>query len=148
MDRLETPCVPVSWGELLDKITILEIKRARIAAPEARANVEKEYRLLHAIGERVLARQPIGALFEALRRVNEELWEIEDAIREQEALGRFSAAFVELARSVYRKNDTRAHIKRDINNLLGSALVEEKSYADFAASSTDPAGRLIAEPAH
>ncbi|SFR77731.1 DUF6165 family protein [Sphingomonas jatrophae] len=124
----ETPLVPVSWGELLDKVTILEIKRARLTSAEARANVEREHRLLHAAAAPALAAEGIAALMDDLRGVNETLWEIEDAIREEEAAGRFGDAFIRLARSVYQQNDRRAAVKRAINDRLGSELVEEKSY--------------------
>ncbi|WP_231639220.1 DUF6165 family protein [Sphingomonas profundi] len=129
MKQLASPAVPVSWGELLDKITILEIKRARIARPEARANVARELRLLRAIGRPALRRADVTPLVAALREVNETLWEIEDAIREEEADARFGADFIRLARAVYKRNDERAAIKRRINALLESELVEEKSYA-------------------
>jgi hypothetical protein len=124
-----SPEVPVSWGELLDKVTILEIKRARIVRPEARANVEKEHGRLRAIARAALARTEIAPLLEALRQVNENLWEIEDAIRLEETRERFDGEFIRLARSVYQRNDERAAIKRQINAVLGSELVEEKSYA-------------------
>lgn len=133
MEQPASPMVPVSWGELLDKITILEIKRARIGRPEARSNVEKEHRLLSAIAADALARAELAPLLDALRAVNEALWEIEDAIREEEVEARFGAEFVRLARSVYLRNDERAAIKRRINALLGSELTEEKSYAGLAA---------------
>lgn len=129
MDQTTSPFVPVSWGELLDKITILEIKRARIDRPEARRNIEREHDLLRTAGAAVIGRRDIQPLMAALRRVNEALWEIEDAIRIEEAASRFGAAFVRLARSVYLRNDERAAIKRRINAVLGSELVEEKSYA-------------------
>ena len=132
MEHLASPTVPVSWGELLDKLTILEIKRARIRRPEARANVEKEHRLLSATAAPALRAADLTPLLVALRRVNEALWEIEDAIREEEAEGRFGPEFIRLARSVYKRNDERAAIKRRINALLDSDLVEEKSYAGFA----------------
>jgi len=134
MKHLASPAVPVSWGELLDKITILEIKRARIARPEARANVEKERGLLGAIGASALGRADVAALVAELRAVNEALWEIEDALREKEAEARFGAEFIRLARSVYQRNDERAAIKRRINALLDSDLVEEKSYAGINAA--------------
>ena len=127
-----TPVVPVSWGELLDKISVLQIKRARIASPEALRNVEKEHRLLGAIAAAAIEWVEIAALFEDLRHVNEALWDIEDAIREEEATAHFGAEFVELARSVYKLNDERAAIKRRINTLMHSELVEEKSYAGLA----------------
>lgn len=129
-----SPNVPVSWGELLDKITILEIKRARIHRADARANVVNEHRLLSEFGDMALRCDGVTPLFDQLRAVNEELWEIEDAIREQEAAGTFGAAFVSLARAVYHKNDERAAIKRRINAVMGSELVEEKSYADMRAA--------------
>jgi len=144
MTHLASPAVPVSWGELLDKITILEIKRARIARPDARANVEKERSLLGAIGATALGRADVAALFGELRAVNEALWEIEDAIREKEAEARFGAEFIQLARSVYQRNDERAAIKRRINALLDSDLIEEKSYAGITAAPRV----LMAAPAH
>jgi hypothetical protein len=126
---MPTPSVPVSWGELLDKMTILEIKRERIAAPAARRNVGREYQLLSIIGAEALKAPAVGALCRRLKRVNEELWRIEDAIREEEAAAQFGPAFVQLARSVYQMNDHRTAIKREINRVLESELVEEKSYA-------------------
>jgi hypothetical protein len=129
VDRLASPCIPVSWGELLDKIAILEIKRARIMRLAARANVVKEHQLLSRAGAPALQVEAVAPLFSTLKCVNEELWDIEDAIREQEARAQFGPVFVDLARSVYRKNDERAALKREINRLLGSELVEEKSYS-------------------
>lgn len=129
MSEPSMPQVPVSWGELLDKITILEIKRARMADPAARANVAREYGLLSTIGGRVMRQGDIVPLLRRLKAVNEDLWEIEDAIREEEANAAFGERFVRLARSVYARNDERAALKRAINVALGSALVEEKSYA-------------------
>lgn len=124
-----TPRVPVSWGELLDKISILEIKRARIRDAGARANVERELRLLREIAGAVSAEPEVVRLTARLKEVNEALWEIEDAIREREAAKDFGTEFVRLARSVYKRNDERAALKRALNRLLGSELVEEKSYA-------------------
>lgn len=138
MKHLASPAVPVSWGELLDKISILEIKRARINRPDARANVEKEHRLLGRIGREALQRADVAPLFEALREVNEALWDIEDAIREEEAGARFGPEFIRLARSVYMRNDERAAIKRRINALLDSDLMEEKSYAGLATPASSP----------
>jgi len=128
MASLATPSVPVSWGELLDKMTILEIKRERIAGRSARANVTREYEALRRHGDAALHEREVAALVRALRAVNEALWEIEDAIRAEEAHARFGPSFVRLARSVYKKNDERAALKRAINDRLGSALTEEKSY--------------------
>ncbi|WP_051083533.1 DUF6165 family protein [Sphingomonas sp. Mn802worker] len=128
-----SPMVPVSWGELLDKISILEIKCERIVRADARANVANEHRLLSEFGDMALRSDGIAPLYATLKAVNEDLWEIEDAIREQEAAGTFGAEFVHLARAVYHKNDERAGIKRAINLQLGSELIEEKSYADMHA---------------
>ncbi|VWX55023.1 DUF6165 family protein [Novosphingobium sp. 9U] len=125
------PRVPVSWGELVDKITILQIKSERIADRTARANVARELISLSRVaGEAICEVTP---LIDQLRAVNEELWEIEDKIREREAEGDFGQRFVQLARAVYKKNDLRAAIKRRINTALGSELVEEKSYTNWAA---------------
>jgi len=131
------PSVAVSWGELLDKITILELKRDRITDLGKRGNVLRE---LSALARIAAACEGIGGLMPLmfrLKAVNRDLWEIEDAIRLEEARGRFGPRFVALARSVYRQNDRRAAIKREINGLLGSSLIEEKSYAgtDNARSS-------------
>lgn len=123
------PLAPVSWGELLDKITILEIKAERIAAPAARANVARELALLGAVADPVLPEPELAPLVEGLRRVNRALWEIEDALRAREAEARFDDGFVQLARSVYLRNDERAALKRRINALLRSDLVEEKCHA-------------------
>jgi hypothetical protein len=126
------PVVPVSWGELLDKIAILEIKQMRLRAPEALANTERELAAL-AVAFKVLGTAPAGLaeLRSALAAVNLRLWTIEDQIREKDALGDFGPGFVALARSVYRENDERGRIKRAINTLLGSALVEEKQYRAY-----------------
>lgn len=134
MATIATPSVPVSWGELLDKITILEIKRERITRAEARDNVLREYRLLRDIAAAVLTRSGVKPLVASLKRVNEALWEIEDAIREEEAKRQFGAEFVRLARAVYHRNDERAALKREINVVLESELVEEKSYASCVAA--------------
>lgn len=126
------PIVPVSWGELLDKIAILEIKRSRLRAPSAVANAERE---LAALGPALTALEPapegLAELRSALAAVNQRLWTIEDQIREKDAKGDFGPGFVTLARSVYRENDERGRIKRAINTLLGSGLVEEKQYSAY-----------------
>jgi hypothetical protein len=123
------PAVPVSWGELLDKITILEIKLAKIAEREAHAHVAKEYALLLDIAAEGLHEQDVASLVAQLRAINEELWEIEDSIREAESAALFGDDFIRLARSVYQKNDRRAALKRAINLCLRSELIEEKSYS-------------------
>lgn len=122
--------VPVSWGELLDKITILQIKQERIDDAAKRANVTTELNALSAIAEVAMAQA--AALLAGLKAVNEDLWEIEDRIREKERAQAFDAEFIELARAVYVTNDRRADLKRQMNRLLGSALVEEKSYKPYA----------------
>ena len=120
---------PVSPGEFLDKTTILEIKLARIPDAGKRANVAHELELLRAEWSRSrFAQADVTAQVAALREVNEALWEIEDRIRLKEAAHAFDEEFVELARAVYRTNDRRAAIKREINLALQSDLVEEKSY--------------------
>ncbi|MBW8784405.1 MAG: hypothetical protein JF593_07170 [Novosphingobium sp.] len=124
------PAVPVSWGELLDKIAILEIKRARIRDLAARAHVATELRLLSEIAMPVLDCPGVAPLCARLRTINAALWEIEDTIRKREAAGDFAAEFVRLARAVYHTNDERAAVKRELNLLLESTLIEEKSYAD------------------
>jgi hypothetical protein len=129
----QCPYAPVSWGELLDKITILEIKRDRIASAPARANVVRELALLQRVAGEVTQRSALRVLIERLRAINEALWDIEDSIREHEAAGTFGENFVNLARSVYTQNDRRAALKRQINELLLSQLVEEKSYASPAS---------------
>jgi 3-methyladenine DNA glycosylase/8-oxoguanine DNA glycosylase len=127
-----TPQVPVSWGEVIDKITILEIKSERLSAPEALANVRAELALLAGVARDPLAgNDRLSALKAQLQAVNQALWDIEDEIREKEARLEFDEGFIALARSVYRQNDDRAAIKRRINDLLGSELVEEKSYKSY-----------------
>jgi len=124
--------VPVSYGELLDKITILEIKSERIADPTKLANVRDELQLLEATWRAHPASAgDIAAERAALRAVNAALWDIEDRIREQERAQCFDDAFIALARAVYVRNDERAAIKRAINLKLGSRLVEEKSYQNY-----------------
>lgn len=121
--------VPVSWGELLDKITILEIKAERIADAAKRANVGRELTALCTVRDASGADLSVVAdAVSGLRAVNETLWDVEDAIRLHEHRGDFGPGFVELARRVYVTNDERARLKRVVNDVLGSELVEEKSY--------------------
>jgi hypothetical protein len=124
--------IPVSSGELLDKITILEIKSERIGDPAKLANVRHELALLSDIWQGLgHGGAELVEAHRALRRVNGRLWEIEDEIRECEAERSFGERFVELARAVYITNDERAALKRRVNSLTGSELVEEKSYRDY-----------------
>jgi hypothetical protein len=124
--------VPVSFGELLDKIAILEIKCERIQDESKLANVRRE---LDALNEtwaaHPAARTDIRELRATLKAINESLWDIEDDIRDKERAREFDDEFVRLARAVYVTNDERARVKKDINLKLGSAYVEEKSYADY-----------------
>ena len=124
--------IPVSPGELLDKITILRIKSARIADAGRRANVRLELGLLEKTWrESGCAAVDIAAEERALSQINERLWDIEDRIRDKEAGQTFDRDFIELARSVYVSNDERAAIKKSINQKLGSRIVEEKSYKPY-----------------
>lgn len=128
--------VPVSFGELLDKIAILEIKSERIADAAKLVNIRRELDALNRTwSAHPAAAVDITGLRAALKAVNERLWVIEDDIRLQEKAQNFGAEFIRLARSVYFENDERARIKRDINLELGSAYVEEKSYEDYRAKS-------------
>lgn len=124
--------VPVSWGELLDKIAILQIKAERIADAEKLGNVRHELALLVSVRDREIAEAAgLDALVADLRRANERLWEIEDAIRVCEKEQDFGGRFIELARAVYMTNDLRAGLKYRINTLLGSQVIEEKSYQSY-----------------
>ena len=128
--------VPVSFGELLDKISILQIKSERMDDPAKLVNVRAE---LTALEQTWMAHPAAGhdivRLRAELKAVNERLWDIEDEVRVKERAGTFDADFVRLARSVYFENDERARIKKAINLALGSAYVEEKSYADYRGGS-------------
>jgi hypothetical protein len=124
--------VPVSTGELIDKITILEIKQDKITNAGQLANVERELELLNGVAtDAGLFSNAMAPLKAELQAINNKLWVVEDDIRALEAEKRFDADFIELARSVYKLNDVRAQIKRRINTISGSDLVEEKSYVAF-----------------
>ncbi len=127
--------IPVAPGELLDKITILEIKTERMNDPVKLANVRRELNLLDAVWRQAgIEDEQVSRLRAELKRVNEALWQIEDDIRDEERAGRFEDRFIELARLVYVTNDKRADIKKRINLALGSEIVEEKSYRDYRSS--------------
>jgi hypothetical protein len=132
----DMPMVPVSWGELLDKITILQIKQERLADAAKRANVLRELNALAATAAPKIAQA--GDLLQELKKVNESLWEIEDRIRDKERDQAFDAEFIALARAVYVTNDKRSDLKRQMNRALGSALVEEKSYRPYAQNPGSP----------
>jgi hypothetical protein len=124
--------VPISVGELVDKVTILEIKSVNIADADKRANIGRELDALASVLAPILSATPaLKPLKEELRAINETLWQIEDDIRDCERQREFGAAFVALARSVYQTNDRRAAAKRKIDELTGSDLTEEKSYAPY-----------------
>lgn len=126
--------VPVSVGEVVDKVTILEIKSERISDSEKLRNVAAELDALRPlVSGGVFDSAELVALTDGLRAVNGELWDIEDDIRAEEAAGRFGERFIELARAVYVTNDRRAELKKKINLATGSVLVEEKSYEDYTA---------------
>lgn len=121
---------PVSYGELVDKITILQIKQSKISDTAKLANIEHELKVLMKVWQTLDASQ-VEAEVDALRDVNAALWKIEDDIRAKERAQQFDGRFIELARAVYHTNDKRAELKRKINETLGSELVEEKSYAAY-----------------
>jgi predicted nucleic acid-binding Zn-ribbon protein len=127
------PTVEVSWGELVDKLTILEIKQRRLSSQDAVANVRRELAALNKVLGTLQAPTGFGALKDGLVAINEALWEIEDRIRAKEAASSFDQEFIDLARSVYFNNDKRAALKREINVLLKSDLIEEKQYTAYKA---------------
>ena len=128
----QTILTEIGVGELIDKITILEIKSDRINDPEKLKNVFYELSILTATRDKHLARDDeLGKLTEQLKMINVTLWDIEDKIRACEAKKEFGQIFIELARSVYLTNDKRAALKKEINVLMGANIVEEKSYTEF-----------------
>lgn len=129
MDIIE---VPVSPGEVLDKITILEIKSERMDDPVKVANVRRELQLLQATWQKAVPQdETVQRLHTKLKSINEDLWVIEDDIRDKEFAREFDQRFIDLARSVYVTNDQRADAKKELNLYLGSEIVEEKSYKDY-----------------
>jgi len=123
--------IPGSPGELLDKISILEIKSERITDAGKRNNVLHELQLLQEVrAKSVPESRDLGRLYNSLKSLNEKLWDIEDALRDLERKKSFGEVFIECARSVYRTNDKRSALKREINRLQGSEIIEEKSYSD------------------
>ena len=129
---MKTPLIPISWGELFDKITILQIKLENLKDKNALKNVKIEYDELFKIYENNF-REDANAkrLLADLKTINKTLWNIEDDIRDKERHKTFDEEFIELARSVYITNDERSRIKRNINNTFGSQFIEEKSYSDY-----------------
>lgn len=130
-EKIATPIIPISWGELIDKITILEIKNLKIASITSKKNICKELNYLLEIANLDKMPKEIKELKSELSNVNLKLWDVEDQIREKDLQGEFDDTFIELARSVYQLNDVRAKTKLSINIKLCSELLEEKSYKDF-----------------
>jgi hypothetical protein len=124
--------VEIAPGELIDKITILEIKLEQIKDSGKLANIQREYQILNEVRKsQIKETAELTYLMAELKRINTALWIIEDDIRDLERAKNFGPEFIELARSVYRTNDERAAVKRAINDLLNSAIIEEKSYAAY-----------------
>ena len=130
---MENILVPVSPGEVLDKITILEIKFERMTDPDKVANVRTELELLRETWQKAITDdEVIQRLHDELKKINEALWEIEDDIRDKERVKEFDERFIELARAVYFTNDKRSQVKKQLNLHLGSQIIEEKSYQDYS----------------
>ena len=129
---MKTPLIPISWGELFDKITILEIKIENFQEKSALKNVKTEHDQLNKIyNSNFLDHQNAKLLITSLKQINIKLWNIEDKIREKERSKNFDKEFIELARNVYFTNDERSRIKRNINETFGSKIIEEKSYSKY-----------------
>ena len=122
--------IDISPGELFDRLTIIEIKLERIAAPEKQLHLRREYEDLCRLRD-TIAEEKLAALVAELKELNAQLWQIEDGIREHEHRQDFGPSFVALARAIYRQNDRRAAVKRAINERCGSTLMEEKSYTAY-----------------
>ena len=129
---MKLPQVPISWGELFDKITILEIKLENLREVNALKNVKLEHDQLYIIYNRNFSEnENAKSLITDLKIINQKLWDIEDKIRDKERNQTFDEGFIQLARKVYFTNDERSRIKRNINEIFGSELIEEKSYAQY-----------------
>ena len=129
---MKTPLIPVSWGELFDKITILQIKIENFQEKNALNNVKTEHDQLNTIyNNNFLIDEIARVLFNDLKEINQKLWDIEDKIRDKEKSKKFDKEFIELARNVYFTNDERSRIKRNINETFGSKIIEEKSYSKY-----------------
>ena len=129
---MKTPLIPISWGELFDKITILQIKIKNFHEKNALNNVKTEHDQLNAIYNNYFLKDEIAiVLFNDLKEINQKLWDIEDKIRDKEKRKKFDKEFIELARNVYFTNDERSRIERNINETFGSKIIEEKSYSKY-----------------
>ena len=126
-----TPSTPLSIGELVDKITILEIKKQNINDQNKLKNVKFELDTLNSIFDKLKVKNKISNEIKSLREINKKLWVIEDDIRDEERKSKFGDSFIKLARSVYFTNDKRAEIKKVINLKTNSGLIEEKSYQSY-----------------
>jgi hypothetical protein len=127
-----SPAIAVSWGELIDRITILEIKAKLLESDVSRNHVRRELEhLASAVSPAEMEHPELAALKASLKRVNETLWQIEDDIRDKEAAKCFDQEFIDLARAIYRTNDERGRIKHEINALLKSDIAEEKQYSRY-----------------
>lgn len=135
---MNRPIIPVSIGELVDKLTILQIKSEKISDPSKLNNVRNELAGLTEVWANCAVNTTdVKNMVLDLKTVNEKLWKIEDDIRAREKSNIFDDRFIELARSVYQQNDKRARIKRQINEATGSDLVEEKEYCDYVPDGSD-----------
>ena len=129
---MKTPLIPISWGELFDKLTILQIKLENIKDKKALKNVKIEHDQLQLIyNNNFLGNQNAKLFLTDLKEINKKLWNIEDKIRDKERNKVFDKEFIELARNVYITNDKRSSIKRNINKIFRSEIIEEKSYEDY-----------------
>lgn len=129
---MNTPLIQISWGELFDKLTILKIKLTKLKDKNALWNVKTEHdQLIKIYNKNFLQNSNAKLLISDLKQINEKLWDIEDKIREKERNKTFDEEFIELARNVYMTNDQRSSIKRNINEIFGSKIIEEKSYSDY-----------------
>lgn len=129
---MNTPLIKISWGDLFDKLTILQIKLKNLDDKNALWNVKIEHdQILEIYNSNFLQNANAKSLIADLKQINEKLWNIEDKIRDKEKNKTFDKEFIELARNVYITNDQRARIKRNINEIFGSEIMEEKSYSDY-----------------
>ena len=129
---MKTPLIPISWGELFDKITILQIKKENLQEKNALKNVKTEHDQLNKIyNSNFLEDENAKRFMTSLKQINKKLWDIEDKIRHKERIKNFDEQFIELARKVYFTNDKRSRIKRDINETFRSTIIEEKSYSKY-----------------
>jgi phenylalanyl-tRNA synthetase alpha subunit len=128
----KTPMVPVSWGELIDKLTILEIKQKYIKSHNQIENIKIEYSYLSLVFKKECKnKKTIAELKEKLKKINQNLWNVEEKIRYKDLNNKFDNEFISLAKKVYKFNDKRSYLKKQINIKLNSELIEEKSYVSF-----------------